>query len=328
MPATSTCAPDPDCRWVTSSEETLVSGGAPRLQNEALHPPPITGLAAVPARPGPGGGPATTQRLPESCALAMGAPTQASGRDRGFGSTVLSEEEQTGRFGADDPLRGFGVGSMNALAATRLPSGALSQEDRQVLGRSVSAAPGWDWRPYCGEEGGSEGGSGSSSGGGGDRSSSGSGSGGGSSNELERFRKLASRDSSGEPFRSLEAMLNIADRGNAYITIQRRPWLGVKNYGEVIGFRNRADGDRWDIFVPGLSQELPEGEPLKVRKVIGVVLIKGGNHKLAVELDPPYQAGTKVQVARDIGAFTKSYVKTHPVSSARVKYLALDELDY
>ena len=168
----------------------------------------------------------------------------------------------------------------------------------------------------------------SSSGGGGDRSSSSGGSGGGSSNELERFRKLASRDSSGEPFRSLEAMLNIADRGNAYITIQRRPWLGVKNYGEVIGFRNRADGDRWDIFVPGLSQELPEGEPLKVRKVIGVVLIKGGNHKLAVELDPPYQAGTKVQVARDIGAFTKSYVKTHPVSSARVKYLALDELDY
>ena len=179
-----------------------------------------------------------------------------------------------------------------------------------------------------GGDGGDRSSSGSSSGGGGDRSSSGSGSGGGSSNELERFRKLASRDSSGEPFRSLEAMLNIADRGNAYITIQRRPWLGVKNYGEVIGFRNRADGDRWDIFVPGLSQELPEGEPLKVRKVIGVVLIKGGNHKLAVELDPPYQAGTKVQVARDIGAFTKSYVKTHPVSSARVKYLALDELDY
>ena len=29
--------------------------------------------------------------------------------------------------------------------------------------------------------------------------------------ELERFRKLAARDSSGEPFRSLEAMLNIAD---------------------------------------------------------------------------------------------------------------------
>ena len=35
---------------------------------------------------------------------------------------------------------------------------------------------------------------------------------------------------------------------------------GVKNYGEVIGFRNRADGDRWDVFVPGLPDELPFGE--------------------------------------------------------------------
>lgn len=63
--------------------------------------------------------------------------------------------------------------------------------------------------------------------------------------ELQRFRNLAARDTSGEPFRSLEAMLNIADKGAAYVVIQRREkWDGVKNYGEVIGFRNRADGDR------------------------------------------------------------------------------------
>ena len=149
-------------------------------------------------------------------------------------------------------------------------------------------------------------------------------------NELERFRSLAAKDSSGEPFRSLEAMLNIADRGGAYISIQRRPWPGVKNYGEVIGFRNRADGDRWDVFVPGLSEELPEGEPLPLRKVLGVVLVKGGNHKLAVELHPPYalDEAAKEQVALDIKAFTTAYVQTHTVSAARVKYLALDELDY
>ena len=123
-------------------------------------------------------------------------------------------------------------------------------------------------------------------------------------------------------------MLNIADRGGAYITIQRRPWPGIQNYGEVIGFRNRADGDRWDVFVPGLDHELPVGEPLPLRKVIGVVLIKGGNHKLAVELHPPYGPGIKEQVASDIRTFTNVYVKTHTVSAARVKYLALDELDY
>jgi hypothetical protein len=85
--------------------------------------------------------------------------------------------------------------------------------------------------------------------------------------ELERFRTLARVGSDGEPYRSLEAMLNIADRGGAYIAIQRRPWEGIKNYGEVLGFRNRADGDRWDIFVPGLDHELEEGEPLRVRAV-------------------------------------------------------------
>ena len=38
--------------------------------------------------------------------------------------------------------------------------------------------------------------------------------------EIGRFRKLSSKDKSGEPFRSLEAMLNIAARGNAFVTIQ------------------------------------------------------------------------------------------------------------
>ena len=27
-------------------------------------------------------------------------------------------------------------------------------------------------------------------------------------------------------------------------TFERRQWEGLRNYGEVIGFRNRADGDR------------------------------------------------------------------------------------
>ena len=64
------------------------------------------------------------------------------------------------------------------------------------------------------------------------------------------------------------------------MNVQPRP--NLKNYGEIIGFRNRADGDRWDVFVPGVARALPEGEPLLLRRVIGVLLVKGGNHKLAV----------------------------------------------
>ncbi|KAL1500486.1 hypothetical protein AB1Y20_013143 [Prymnesium parvum] len=143
------------------------------------------------------------------------------------------------------------------------------------------------------------------------------------SNELSRFRKLAARDSSGEPFRSLEAMLNIADRGRAYVSMQHRD--DVKNYGEVLGFRNRADGDRWDVFAPGLSSQLPLGEPLLLRRVMGVLLVKGGNHKLAVELEPPHAPESRELIQSDIVAFTRAYLSTHTVSRARVKYLELDE---
>ena len=123
-------------------------------------------------------------------------------------------------------------------------------------------------------------------------------------------------------------MLNIADRGGAYISIQQRP--GVKNYGEVIGFRNRADGDRWDVFVPGLAADLPLSEPLALRRVLGVLIVKGGNHKLAVELKAPFAPtdDERERIAMDIKHFTKVYVQTHSVSAARVKYLALDQLDY
>ena len=147
-------------------------------------------------------------------------------------------------------------------------------------------------------------------------------------NEMTRFRKMAATSPSGEPFRSLEAMLNIGSRGGAYVVMQKRPWPGIKNYGEVIGFRNRADGDRWDIFAPGLEDELAEGEPLKLSRVLGVVLIKGGNHKLCVELDG-CEPSSKQQVATDVREFVSTYAKTHKgLQASRVRYLALDELDF
>ena len=99
------------------------------------------------------------------------------------------------------------------------------------------------------------------------------------------------------------------------------------NYGEVIGFRNRADGDRWDVLVPGLDDALPVEEPFQLERVLGVVLIKGGNHKLCVELagQPPR---SREAIARDIKTFQRVYKRVHPTTSAaRIRYLAMDELD-
>ena len=75
------------------------------------------------------------------------------------------------------------------------------------------------------------------------------------------------------------------DRGGA--------WGSAVPYGEVVGFRNRADGDRWDVVLPGLAADAASATGLRgvepddrlvITRVIGVVLIKGGNHKIAVEV--------------------------------------------
>ena len=140
----------------------------------------------------------------------------------------------------------------------------------------------------------------------------------------------------GEPFRSLEAMISIADKGLCEVSIDDRSVVmdsrgggsreGLKNYGEIVGFRNRADGDRWDIVAPGLEEQLTAGSRHRLSKLLGVIMIKGGNHKLAVELAPPHEATDREAVAADVRAFMTTYAQTHPgTSKSRLKYMELTE---
>ena len=74
---------------------------------------------------------------------------------------------------------------------------------------------------------------------------------------------------------------------------------------------------------------MPIDEPFRLSRVLGVVLIKGGNHKLAVELLPPNTATSQEAVRADIQTFMEVYAETHKgVSASRIKYLALDEFDF
>jgi hypothetical protein len=95
----------------------------------------------------------------------------------------------------------------------------------------------------------------------------------------------------GEPYRSLESIITIADKGLTEVLIGNRskaaPWVpaaALRNYGKVVGFRNRADGDRWDVLVPGLDEQLAVGSKHRLSTVLGVILVRGGNHKLVVAL--------------------------------------------
>ena len=157
-------------------------------------------------------------------------------------------------------------------------------------------------------------------------------------------RRLTSTE--GEPFRSLESMISIADKGLSEVLIQERsvtdsssssssssasgsvdtPIIGaLKNYGEIVGFRNRADGDRWDVFVPGLPTQLPPGSRHRLTNVLGVILIKGGNHKLVVALDGNRPDAAAVR--KDIDEFVDTYAASHANvrSKARIRYLELDD---
>ena len=73
-----------------------------------------------------------------------------------------------------------------------------------------------------------------------------------------------------------------------------------------------------------------QGVPLRLRGVLGVVLVKGGNHKLAVRLAPPHapvdsgSAEGRDRISEDVRAFMRDYSRTHPHQASRIKYLELD----
>lgn len=86
-------------------------------------------------------------------------------------------------------------------------------------------------------------------------------------------------------------VLQHAERSRHHpVVFQKRPArykFGVHNYGEFVGWRNAADGDCWDAFAPGYTRVLRIGVRYRVKRIIGVVKIANGNHKIAVELYVP-----------------------------------------
>lgn len=60
--------------------------------------------------------------------------------------------------------------------------------------------------------------------------------------------------------------------------------FGTKNYGELPGLLNKADGDPWDIFAPGYSQKFEFNKQYIIERVIGVYILENGNHKIAVRI--------------------------------------------
>jgi len=63
--------------------------------------------------------------------------------------------------------------------------------------------------------------------------------------------------------------------------------FGTLNYGEIKGWYNEADGDCWDVFVPGMGRKLPLNKPMKIKKILGVLFLENYNHKIAIQVYYP-----------------------------------------
>lgn len=61
----------------------------------------------------------------------------------------------------------------------------------------------------------------------------------------------------------------------------RRRW--INNYGEIPRYINSADGDPWDVIVPGYPM-LETNKSFRLKELLGVYRLPNGNHKLIVDI--------------------------------------------
>jgi len=91
------------------------------------------------------------------------------------------------------------------------------------------------------------------------------------------------------------------------VVLEKRNKSFIKNYGEIPIFINRADGDPWDVIVPGYPK-LETDKPIKLKKLLGVYTLPNGNHKLIVDVQTPHVKDYPKSY-KDVLAFQKKYEK-------------------
>ena len=115
---------------------------------------------------------------------------------------------------------------------------------------------------------------------------------------------------------------NIVNSSKYKCILENRPLkykFGTYNYGEIIGLRNKADGDRWDIFAPGYGKELPFFNEYKIKSILGIYLLSNGNHKIAVTLYLP--GFDSKQATKEIREYCNNYTNYTKIDG---KYLEID----
>ena len=88
----------------------------------------------------------------------------------------------------------------------------------------------------------------------------------------------------------------------------RRFMFGAKNYGDIPGYINPADGDPWDVIVPGYPR-LSIGKQLVIKSLEGVLLLENGNHKLIVNVCTSRRRLSRAHIVREMNAYKRRYTR-------------------
>lgn len=87
--------------------------------------------------------------------------------------------------------------------------------------------------------------------------------------------------------------------------------LWIPNYGEFISFKNQADGDNWDVLIPGYPK-LNTDLSYSSKNLLGVYYLPDENHKLIIDIFHEDYNRSENWVD-DVVKYQKSYEKKNKI---------------
>ena len=115
------------------------------------------------------------------------------------------------------------------------------------------------------------------------------------------------------PFSVIFRTLTIP-RKDLKVVMEDRKHKFINNYGELPQYINGADGDPWDVIVPGYVT-LEYGKPYRFKKLMGVYALPNGNHKLIVDVYTDHVRDTS-KIQKQVKKFQKRYEKHNKISGS------------
>ena len=110
-------------------------------------------------------------------------------------------------------------------------------------------------------------------------------------------------------YMELSNIIHLLLNSEMYCKLEDRPqkyMFGTNNYGEILNTLNPADGDAWDVIVPGY-EKLDTNKEWKIKKLEGVINMPNGNHKLIVNIFTDNIRLNKKRVMNEIYTYRRLY---------------------